>query len=139
MHQTIPSATPEVAGWLGQEEGIVGNIHGSDAREQTYGGPEAEGSDMDTNMRQVCHHKIMRKTPSEIPMSGNREGGKVRREEDGEQDAQKEIKDEKISEKDVNNWASEAETIDKYKQRFKEEWKSKLSEAVEKMLRDLQS
>ena len=51
----------------------------------------------------------------------------------------KEIKDEKISEKDVNNWASEAETIDKYKQRFKEEWKSKLSEAVEKMLRDLQS
>ena len=51
----------------------------------------------------------------------------------------KEIKDEKISEKDVNNWASEAETIDKYKQRFKEEWKSKLSEAVEKMLKDLQS
>ena len=50
---------------------------------------------MDTNMRQVCHHKIMRKTPSEIPMPGNREGGKVRREEDGEQDAQKEIKDEK--------------------------------------------
>ena len=51
----------------------------------------------------------------------------------------KEIKDDKISEKDVNNWATEAETIDKYKQRFKEEWKSKLSEAVEKMLRDLQS
>jgi len=51
----------------------------------------------------------------------------------------KEIKDDKISEKDVNNWATEAETIDKYKQRFKEEWKSKLNEAVEKMLRDLQS
>ena len=51
----------------------------------------------------------------------------------------KEIKDDKISEKDVNNWATEAETIDKYKQRFKEEWKSKLSEAVEKMLKDLQS
>ena len=51
----------------------------------------------------------------------------------------KEIKDDKISEKDVNNWATEADTIDKYKQRFKEEWKSKLSEAVEKMLKDLQS
>ena len=49
----------------------------------------------------------------------------------------KEIKTEKISEKDVNNWASEADTIDKYKQRFKEEWKIKLDEAVAKMIRDL--
>jgi len=49
----------------------------------------------------------------------------------------KEIKTEEISEKDVNNWASEADTIDKYKQRFKEEWKIKLDEAVAKMIRDL--
>ena len=49
----------------------------------------------------------------------------------------KEFKTEEISEKDVNNWASEADTIDKYKQRFKEEWKIKLDEAVAKMIRDL--
>ena len=49
----------------------------------------------------------------------------------------KEIKTEEISEKDVNNWASEADTIDKYKQRFKEEWKIKLDEAVAKMIRNL--
>ena len=43
----------------------------------------------------------------------------------------------KISEKDVNKWASSSDTIDKYKQRFKEEWKIKLDQTITKMIQDL--
>ena len=49
----------------------------------------------------------------------------------------KEIKTDKINEKDIQIFASSSDTIDKYKHRFKEEWKSKLDEAVQKMLKDL--
>ena len=43
----------------------------------------------------------------------------------------------KISEKDVNKWACSSDTIDKYKQRFKEEWKIKLDQTIAKMIQDL--
>ena len=42
-----------------------------------------------------------------------------------------------ISVKDVNDWATSSETIDKYKERYKEEWQKKLSEVVSKMIRNL--
>src|SRR6056300_1501181 len=42
-----------------------------------------------------------------------------------------------ISVKDVNDWASSSETIDKYRERYKEEWKAKLSEVVSKMIRNI--
>ena len=38
---------------------------------------------------------------------------------------------------DVNKWSLSDETIDKYKQRYKEQWESKLAEAVSKMLKGL--
>ena len=40
----------------------------------------------------------------------------------------------KPSEKDVKEWAIADTTIDKYKQRYKEDWKSKLDEVVSKMM-----
>ena len=40
----------------------------------------------------------------------------------------------KPSEKDVKEWAIADITIDKYKQRYKEDWKSKLDEVVSKMM-----
>ena len=40
----------------------------------------------------------------------------------------------KPSEKDVKEWAIADTTIDKYKQRYKEEWKAKLDEVVAKMM-----
>ena len=42
-----------------------------------------------------------------------------------------------ISVKDINDWAASSETIDKYRERYKEEWKAKLSEVVSKMIRNL--
>ena len=39
-----------------------------------------------------------------------------------------------IGEKDVKEWAASESTIDKYKQRYKEEWKAKLNEVVSKMM-----
>jgi len=42
-----------------------------------------------------------------------------------------------ISVKDINDWAASSETIDKYRERYKEEWKTKLSEVVSKMIRNL--
>jgi len=44
---------------------------------------------------------------------------------------------EKPSEKDVKEWAIADSTIDKYKQRYKEEWKAKLDEVVAKMMEKL--
>ena len=40
----------------------------------------------------------------------------------------------KPSEKDVKEWAIKESTIDKYKGRYKETWKIKLKEVVDKML-----
>ena len=42
-----------------------------------------------------------------------------------------------ISVKDINDWATTSETIDKYKERYKEEWQKKLSEVVSKMIRNI--
>ena len=44
---------------------------------------------------------------------------------------------EKPSEKDVKEWAASESTIDKYRERYKEEWKAKLSEVVAKMIEKL--
>jgi predicted nucleotidyltransferase len=41
---------------------------------------------------------------------------------------------EKPSEKDIKEWASTESTMNKYKQRFKEQWKAKLQEVVAKMV-----
>ena len=40
-------------------------------------------------------------------------------------------------EKDIKEWASTDETIDKYKLRYKEEWSNKLKEVVAKMIEKL--
>ena len=42
-----------------------------------------------------------------------------------------------ITAEDINSWSISNDTIDKYKQRYAEEWKDKLSEVVSKMLRNL--
>ena len=42
-----------------------------------------------------------------------------------------------ISVKDINDWAVSKETIDKYRDRYKEECQNKLSEVVSKMIRNL--
>ena len=44
---------------------------------------------------------------------------------------------EKITHKDIEKFKNEGETIDKYKKRFKENWKSELDKAVEKMREQL--
>ena len=44
---------------------------------------------------------------------------------------------EKPSEKDVKEWASTESTMNKYRERYKEEWKAKLSEVVAKMIEKL--
>ncbi len=41
---------------------------------------------------------------------------------------------EQVSEKDVKEWANQESTIYKYRERYKEEWKTKLDEVVSKML-----
>ena len=41
--------------------------------------------------------------------------------------------DEKITTKDINEWAASSETIDKYKQRYGEEYQKEIDEAVRKM------
>ena len=43
-------------------------------------------------------------------------------------------RDEEVSEKDVKEWANRESTIYKYRERYKEEWKTKLDEVVSKML-----
>ncbi len=44
---------------------------------------------------------------------------------------------EKPTEKDVKEWASTESTMNKYRERYKEEWKAKLSEVVAKMIEKL--
>ena len=43
----------------------------------------------------------------------------------------------KITKKDIDKFKNEGETIDKYKKRFKENWKIELDKAVEKMREQL--
>jgi hypothetical protein len=47
------------------------------------------------------------------------------------------IGDEKLDAKDVKEWAVQESTIDKYRERYKEEWESKLKEVVNKMLANI--
>ena len=47
------------------------------------------------------------------------------------------VSSEKIVAKDIEKFKNEGETIDKYKKRFKENWKSELDKAVEKMKEQL--
>jgi hypothetical protein len=47
------------------------------------------------------------------------------------------IGDEKLDTKDVKEWAVQESTIDKYRERYKEEWESKLKEVVNKMLANI--
>ena len=47
------------------------------------------------------------------------------------------VSSEKIVAKDIEKFKNEDETIDKYKKRFKENWKSELDKAVEKMKEQL--
>ena len=42
-----------------------------------------------------------------------------------------------VSEKDVKEWAASESTMNKYRERYKEEWKAKLSEVVAKMIEKL--
>ena len=44
---------------------------------------------------------------------------------------------EKPTEKDVKEWAATESTMNKYRERYKEEWKAKLSEVVAKMIEKL--
>ena len=44
---------------------------------------------------------------------------------------------EKPTEKDVKEWAATESTMNKYRERYKEEWKAKLSEVVAKMIKKL--
>ena len=40
----------------------------------------------------------------------------------------------KLTKKEVSEWAAQDTVIDKYKQRYKEEWKTKLNEVIAKMI-----
>ena len=43
----------------------------------------------------------------------------------------------KPSEKDIKEWASTESTMNKYKQRFKEQWEAKLQDVVARMIEKL--
>jgi len=42
-----------------------------------------------------------------------------------------------VKKKDIEEWAISDATIDKYRQRYKEEWRSKLDEVVQRMMEKL--
>ena len=42
-----------------------------------------------------------------------------------------------VDKEDIKEWANEASTIDKYKQRYNEEWRKRLEEVVKKMMENL--
>jgi len=42
-----------------------------------------------------------------------------------------------VNKEDIKEWANEASTIDKYKQRYNEEWRKRLDEVVKKMMEKL--
>ena len=47
------------------------------------------------------------------------------------------VGEDKLTTKEVKEWSNQDSTIDKYKQRYKEEWKAKLNEVVAKMIEKL--
>ena len=78
-------------------------------------------------------------TPGQDGYDPNYQGGAYKPAVDnisGDQVVNRPISDD-ISVKDINDWATTSETIDKYKERYKEEWQKKLSEVVSKMIRNI--
>ena len=78
-------------------------------------------------------------TPGQDGFDPNYQGGSYKPAVDGTS-GEKVVErpmDTDISVKDVNDWSTSSETIDKYKERYKEEWQNKLSEVVSKMIRNL--
>ena len=78
-------------------------------------------------------------TPGQDGYDPNYQGGSYKPAVDntsGDQVVNRPISDD-ISVKDINDWATTSETIDKYKERYKEEWQKKLSEVVSKMIRNI--
>ena len=78
-------------------------------------------------------------TPGQDGYDPNYQGGSYKPAVDGtsgDQVITRPISDD-ISIKDVNDWSTSSETIDKYKERYKEDWQKKLSEVVSKMIRNL--
>ena len=78
-------------------------------------------------------------TPGQDGYDPNYQGGSYKPAVDntsGDQVVKRPISDD-ISVKDINDWATTSETIDKYKERYKEEWQKKLSEVVSKMIRNI--
>ena len=78
-------------------------------------------------------------TPGQDGYDPNYQGGAYKPAVDGtsgEKVVERPISDD-ISVKDINDWATTSETIDKYKERYKEEWQRKLSEVVSKMIRNI--
>ncbi len=47
------------------------------------------------------------------------------------------VGEDKLTEKEVKEWSTSVSVIDKYKERYKEEWKAKLNEVVAKMIEKL--
>ena len=78
-------------------------------------------------------------TPGQDGYDPNYQGGSYKPAVDGTSGKQvvERPMDTDISVKDVNDWSTSSETIDKYKERYKEEWQKKLSEVVSKMIRNL--
>ena len=102
---------------------------------QMYGETKKESYDIGHD---YAKHTIS-VTPGQDGYDPNYQGGSYKPAVDntsGDQVVNRPISDD-ISVKDVNDWATTSETIDKYKERYKEEWQKKLSEVVSKMIRNI--
>ena len=102
---------------------------------QMYGETKKESYDIGHDYAQ---HAVS-VTPGQDGYDPNYQGGAYKPAVDGtsgEKVVQRPISDD-ISVKDINDWATTSETIDKYKERYKEEWQKKLSEVVSKMIRNI--
>ena len=102
---------------------------------QMYGETKKESYDIGHD---YAKHTIS-VTPGQDGYDPNYQGGSYKPAVDnisGDQVVNRPISDD-ISVKDINDWATTSETIDKYKERYKEEWQKKLSEVVSKMIRNI--
>ena len=102
---------------------------------QMYGETRKEAYDIGHDYTQ---HAVS-VTPGQDGYDPNYQGGSYKPAVDGTSGKQvvERPMDTDISVKDVNDWSTSSETIDKYKERYKEEWQKKLSEVVSKMIRNL--
>ena len=102
---------------------------------QMYGETKKESYDIGHD---YAKHAIS-VTPGQDGYDPNYQGGSYKPAVDGtsgDQVITRPISDD-ISIKDVNDWSTSSETIDKYKERYKEDWQKKLSEVVSKMIRNI--